>query len=130
MGNLSPRAIRERVTRTPRTSPLSSPASDADAPASPKGASEEDDDPTMADFIEHFRTNTMRRIEEEERRRKSASSTVPVPLDPHNEVETPPYAGLTASGAHRLRLSIVSRLPPDDVDSPFWIASLPPPVQS
>lgn len=121
MGNLSPRAIRERVLRTPRSSPLSSPAPPESPAAQDSGDSDEDDiDPEFTKFCQNFRTSTVPRMQELAARRNASMTTVAVPLDPLNEVDTPPHNNMTALDAHRLRESIVCKLSPDEAYEPFW----------
>lgn len=117
MGNLSPRAIRERI-RTPRSSPLAS-------PSSPSPELETDQcDAEFSELCDRL-TRIVPVLVERSRSPSTPIQTTPEPLDPAGDVETPPYGGLTASGMHRLRLSIVARLPVEECDSPFWQSSLP-----
>lgn len=121
MGNLSPRAIRERI-RTPRSSPLASPSA-----ATPE-LETADTDACDAEFTElcDRLSRIVPVLVERSRSPTAPLRTTPEPLDPAGEIETPPHNGLTADEMHRLRLSIVSRLPVEECDSPFWKSTLPP----
>lgn len=102
---LSPRSLRERMARTPRD------RQEAPPPPSP----DEEIDPEFVAFCDRLKqvlpvfTEPVSLANSED---TSSSSDSPVPYD------------LTASGAHRIRLSIACRLPADEVDSDFWRATL------
>jgi hypothetical protein len=103
---LSPRSLRERMARTPRG-----------RAEVPPPAPDEEIDPEFVAFCERLKQVLPVFTE-------PVRCSVDVPSDSSSSAGSPTPYDLTASGAHRIRLSIACRLPADEVDSDFWRATL------
>jgi len=110
MRAMSPRSLRERMSRTPRDTPLPPPGDDWHSP---------DPDKEFAEMCERLRTVFAR---------QSTDKPNTTPEEEASNLSSSPgdYHQLTTSGVHRLRVSIASRLPADEVDSSFWRMTLSP----
>lgn len=114
---MSPRSLRDRLSRTPRDSASTPP------PAPPDEPYITTEDEEFAELCERLR-NVFRQPAF-----GAPLNTTPEPAsDADSSLSSTPadYHQLTASGVHRLRVSIASRLPVDEANSSFWRMTLSP----